>query len=85
MDNNRVDTGNALGYNQGKDDEYARIAGIGPHTEIVKMDEQKPINDTECKHPILIPDPEDTIGDAVYHGCSNYKCGVGFYIQPQKP
>lgn len=52
------------------DDEY----------EIVKMDEQEPINDTNCTHENLIPDPEDTIGDAVYHGCSNKKCGIGFYI-----
>lgn len=81
MDNNKVDSQNDLGYNTNQDDEYARIAGIGPHTEVVKMDEQKPINDTECRHPKLIPDPEDTIGDAVYHGCSNHKCGVGFYIR----
>lgn len=45
------------------------------------MDEQRPINDTECTHETLIPDPEDTIGDAVYHGCANYKCGRGWYLK----
>lgn len=49
--------------------------------QIVKMDEQAPLNDTECRHEVLIPDPTDTIGDAVYHGCAGYKCGVGFYIK----
>jgi hypothetical protein len=86
MDNNNVDNRSLSGYNKDNlNDEYARIAGIDQHTEIVKMDEQKPINDTECRHPILIPDPDDTIEDAVYHGCSNVKCGVGFYIRKQKP
>lgn len=50
---------------------------------VVKMDEQVPIHDTECKHKTLIPDPTDTIGDAVYHGCSNKECIVGFYIRPK--
>lgn len=86
MQNNSVDSQSALGYNTDNDlNELARIAGIASHTEIVKMDEQKPINDTECRHETLVPDPDDTIGDAVYHGCVNPKCGVGFYIQPQKP
>lgn len=49
---------------------------------IIKMDEQKPINDTTCRHETLIPDPDDTIGEAIYHGCANRKCGVGFYIRP---
>jgi hypothetical protein len=85
MQNNSVDSQTPLGYNKDNNDEYARIAGIDQHTEIVKMDEQKPINDTECRHETLVPEPDDTIGDAVYHGCVNPKCGVGFYIQPQKP
>lgn len=71
---NSVDISDQVGYNVSNDE----------NVEVVKMDEQKPINDTECRHETLIPDPEDTIGDAVYHGCSNYKCGVGFYIKPQK-
>ena len=49
---------------------------------IVKMDEQKPLNDTKCKHETLVSHPTDTIGDAVFHGCANKKCGVGFYIHP---
>lgn len=52
--------------------------------EIIKMDEQKPLGDTKCRHETLIPDPDDVIGEALYHGCSNPKCGVGFYIQPTK-
>jgi hypothetical protein len=63
-----------LGYNEDTNDEHV----------VVKMDEQRPLNDTECKHETLIPDPDDTIGEAVYHGCSNYKCGVGFYIPLNK-
>ena len=46
------------------------------------MDEQRPVNDTECRHPNLVPDPTDTIGEAIYHGCTNLECGVGFYITP---
>lgn len=85
MQNNNVDSQSSLGYNTSNDiDELAAIAGVPEHTQVVRMDEQKPVNDTECKHNILIPDPDDTIGDAVYHGCSNYKCGVGFYIRPNK-
>lgn len=49
--------------------------------EIVKMDEQRPINDTECEHKEFVIDPEDTIGEAVYHGCTNPRCGLGFYKQ----
>jgi len=41
-----------------------------------------PLNDQECRHETLVADPEDTIGDAVYHGCQNPKCGIGFYIRP---
>ena len=43
-----------------------------------------PINDIECTHSSLTADPSDTIGDAIYHGCDNRKCGMGFYIQPTK-
>jgi hypothetical protein len=72
--NNSVDNSTHIGYNGGNDE----------NVEVVKMDEQKPINDTECRHETLVPDPKDTIGDAVYHGCANHKCGVGFYITPKK-
>lgn len=51
---------------------------------VVKMDEQRPINDLECKHETLIPDETDTLGEAVYHGCSNLSCGIGFYILRKK-
>lgn len=71
MEENNIDNSHQMMYNQGNDD-YV----------VVKMDEQRPINDNKCSHPILVAEPEDTIGKAIYHRCSNYKCGVGFYIQP---
>lgn len=86
MDSNNVDSQSNIGYNKGNDDDYAAIAGIDQHTQVVNMDIQKPIHDTECKHETLVPAPDDTIGDAVYHGCANVKCGRGWYIRPtQKP
>jgi hypothetical protein len=79
------DNAQQVGYNESNThDAYDAVADHylnQPH--IVKMDEQSPLNDTDCKHETLIPDLEDTLGDAVYHGCANYKCGVGFYIQPK--
>lgn len=77
----KFDNGNALGYNGERNESYAAIAGIDQHTQVVNMDHQKPIHDTDCRHSTLVPDPEDTIGDAVYHGCANPKCGIGFYIK----
>jgi hypothetical protein len=71
MDNKSVDNVTGMGYDTGNDD----------NAFVVKMDEQRPAHDAECKHETLIPNPKDTIGDAVYHGCANKKCGVGFYIQ----
>lgn len=53
------------------------------YVAIVKMDEQVPANDTTCRHTQLKQDPEDTLGNAVMHMCTNPKCGVGFYIQPK--
>lgn len=66
-----VDTQPKIGYNSISDDNMI----------VVKMDEQVPIHDTSCRHPKLIADPDDTLGDAIYHGCANQKCGVGFYIK----
>lgn len=71
--NNPVDNVSGIGYNVAND--------LNEFVDLVAM---PPLNDTECKHETLIPDPDDTIGDAVYHGCSNYKCGVGFYIRPMQ-
>lgn len=77
-----LDNSQQVGYNSTQlNDAYADVAGVDASTHIVKLDEQKPVNDTECKHETLIPDPEDTIGDAIYHGCANHKCGIGFYIK----
>lgn len=70
MVENSIDFSSEIGYNTNNE----------INVEIVKMDEQKPINDTECTHETLVPDPEDKLGDAVYHGCQNYKCGRGWYI-----
>lgn len=69
MDNN-VDNTPTIGYNEPND----------ANEVVIKMDEQVPINDPECQHE-LVADPEDTLGDAVYHGCIKPKCGVGFYIK----
>jgi hypothetical protein len=74
MEENSVDGSDKVGYNRPQDD---------INDFVVKMDEQRPVNDIECKHTTLVPDPTDTIGDAVYHGCDNPKCGIGFYIRPK--
>lgn len=68
---NSIDSSPVNGYNTGLDD----TNGV----EIVKMDEQRPINDTECEHKEFVIDPKDRIGEAVYHGCTNPRCGLGFY------
>jgi hypothetical protein len=68
-------------------DNSTQISDNGNNDEnviVTRMDESPPINDTSCKHETLIPRPDDTIGEAIYHECANYKCGVGFYIQPAK-
>lgn len=69
MDNN-VDTTTEIGYNSNQNDE---------NVIIVKMEEQSAINDTSCEHKYLVADPDDTIGDAIYYGCANPKCGRGYY------
>lgn len=66
-----VDNNTKVGYNESND--------LNEH--IIDMSVQKPINDVDCRHDMLIADPEDTLGDAVYHGCINPKCGVGFYLR----
>lgn len=72
MSENSVDKPADLVYNVDNNDQM---------NFVVKMDEQKPINDTECTHETLIEDPKDTLGKATYHGCANLKCGRGWYIQ----
>jgi hypothetical protein len=69
---NTFDFSNGVGYNEGNDVN---------ETVIVKMDEQRPANDIDCKHETIVADPDDRIGNAIYHGCSNPKCGRGFYLQ----
>jgi len=71
MNNESVDFSDNVGYNTNNNDE---------NVTIVKMDEQHHINDPECTHEVLVPDPDDTIGNATYHGCANPKCGRGWYI-----
>lgn len=67
-----VDISTNLGYNDSNtNDSY----------EVIKMDEHSPINDIECRHEELIPDFDDILDDAVYHGCANEKCPIGFYIK----
>lgn len=70
MDNNLVDKSNEISYNK-SNDAY----------EYIDVTDVPPINDTECTHEKLIVDPTDTLGDAVYHGCANPKCGRGWYVQ----
>ncbi|MCB1711291.1 MAG: hypothetical protein KDH96_02060 [Candidatus Riesia sp.] len=70
MENN-VDSSTEIVYNDTQDDENV----------IVKMDEQRPINDLDCQHLEMVPDPNDTIGEAIYYGCSNPKCGRGYYLK----
>jgi hypothetical protein len=68
-------------------DNSAQISDNGNNDEneiVTRMDESPPINDVSCTHESLIARPEDTIGEAIYHECANYRCGVGFYIQPAK-
>ena len=68
---NSVDISAEMGYNSPNDEDVT----------IVKMDEQAPINDVDCTHEVLVSDPNDTIGDATYHGCANPKCGRGWYLK----
>ncbi len=73
-----------LSYNvdTNSNDVYDRVAeDILSRPQIFKMAEHEPVNDIDCRHETLIPDPDDTIGDAVFHGCANPQCGVGFYIK----
>lgn len=65
-------------------DDYAELVGVDAQAQVVKMDEQKPIHDTECTHETLIPEPDDTIGDATYYGCANIRCGRGWYLRPNE-
>jgi hypothetical protein len=56
----KFDNGNALGYNGERNEEYAAVAGLDQHEQVVNMDTQKPIHDNKCRHKTLIPNPEDT-------------------------
>lgn len=66
-----LDNSELISYDISNDDEY----------EVIKVGEHEPIHDVDCKHETLVANPEDTIGEAVYHGCANKHCGVGFYIK----
>jgi len=70
---NNVDNTSALSYNDSNND---------LNDFVIDVAQNKPINDIDCKHVQLRAEPEDTIGDAVYHGCVNPRCGVGFYLKP---
>lgn len=81
--NNNVDLSGGLSYNVNQDViNEAVVEHYLNQPHVVKMDEQKPINDTDCRHETLVADPTDTIGEAIFHACANNKCGVGFYIHP---
>lgn len=82
MDNYSVDNSQETSYNINQDAIYDAVAGnYQIRVDVVKLDEQKPINDTSCQHKELVPDPEDTIGDSVMYMCTNPQCGVGFYVR----
>lgn len=70
---NNVDIPDGMVYNDTQNNDDSMI--------VVKVDEQPTLNDPQCKHDQLKPDYGDTLGDAVYHGCVNPKCGVGFYLR----
>lgn len=70
MDNN-VDNSSEMMYNVNNDESMI----------VVKLDEQRPLGDAACKHVQLIAEPDDTLGEAIYHGCANPKCDVGFYLR----
>lgn len=80
--NNSVDFSPSMGYNYNQDELYDRIAeNYLSAPQIIKMNEQRPLGDKRCKHKKLVADPDDSIGEAIYHGCANPKCSVGFYIR----
>jgi hypothetical protein len=70
MDNNILDNQQETMYNE--------VNAVYEHIDMAK---REPINDTECTHDEFIVDPTDTLGDAVYHGCANPKCGRGWYVR----
>ena len=49
------------------------------NVEIVKMDEQEPINDPNCEH-LLAKDDSDRIGNTVAWMCTKPKCGFGQFL-----
>lgn len=73
MNENFVDNSSDIGYNEDNNDE---------HEVVIDLSVAEPLNDQECTHTTLIAEPDDTIGDAVYHGCANPQCGRGWYIRP---
>lgn len=80
--NNSLDATSGMGYNTSNNDIYEAVVDqLLLQPQVVKMDEQKPVNDVTCRHETLVPDENDRIGNAVMHMCANPKCGVGFYIK----
>lgn len=79
-DNFKLDVSQGMGYNVGNELYEAVADNILSRPQIIKLEEQKPLYE-RCNHEQLVANPDDVIGDAIYHGCSNPKCGVGFYIR----
>lgn len=71
-DNKIVDNHRKVGYNDNQ---------LYDKDEIIDLTGVPPLNDIECLHQTIVADLEDTIGDAIYHGCQNPKCGRGWYIR----
>ena len=76
-----------IGYNVSNtyDDYDAIVDHYLNRPEIVKMDEQRPINDPTCEH-VYALDPTDRIGNSVAWMCVKDKCGRGaFYPEGYDP
>lgn len=79
---NVFDKSAEMRYNINNNGIYDTVAdNLLSQPQIIKLDEHEPVNDLECKHEVIISDPTDTIGNAVYHGCANPKCGRGYYLK----
>lgn len=68
--NKTLDTSGIIGYDNNNDD---------INVEIVKMDEQRPINNPECEH-LLVRDESDRIGNTVSYMCIKPHCGFGQFF-----
>lgn len=50
--------------------------------EVIRMDEQAPLNNPNCDHKFEI-DWTDQIGETYAHMCVNRNCGIGYFAIPK--